>query len=71
VKASRSSVGRFRAGRLAMVVDAGGGDVGVAEPLLDFSNVGRRSKGVGADLKPQRRRLISHQPADRIGRAPS
>ena len=47
-----------------MVVDAGGGDVGVAEPLLELGDVrlvveriggGRRAKCMGADLEVQLR----------------
>jgi hypothetical protein len=49
---------------LAVVVNSGGGDVGVAEPLLDLGDVGlvvervcggRRPQCMGADLEPQRR----------------
>jgi hypothetical protein len=50
--------------RLAVIVDSGGGDVGVAEPLLDFGDVGlvvervgggRRAQRVGADLETKLR----------------
>jgi hypothetical protein len=44
------------------IVNPGGGDIGIARPLLDFGDVsliierirgGCRPKGMGADLKPQ------------------
>jgi hypothetical protein len=47
-----------------VIVDAGGGDVGVAEPFLDLGDVGlvvervgsgRRAQRMGADLEPERR----------------
>jgi hypothetical protein len=48
--------------RLAVIVDAGGGDVGVAESFLYLGDVGlmverigggRRAQRMGADLEPQ------------------
>ena len=36
----------FGAG-LAMVIDAGSGDIGVAEPFLDFGDVGFMIEGIG------------------------
>lgn len=48
--------------RLAVIVDAGGGDIGMAEPLLDFGDVGLvierirggcRAQPMGADLEPE------------------
>ena len=48
--------------RLVVIVDAGGGDVGMTEPLLNLGDVGlvverigggRRVQRMGADLEPQ------------------
>jgi hypothetical protein len=63
--------------RLAVIVDAGGGDVGVAEPFLDLGDVGLmvervggggRAQRVGADLEPQLCRIRFDQLVDRAGR---
>ena len=40
--------------RLAVIVDAGGGDVGVAEPLLDLGDVGLVVERIGGGRRPQR-----------------
>jgi hypothetical protein len=40
--------------RLAVIVDAGGGDVGVPEPLLDLGNVGPVVERIGGRGRPQR-----------------
>ncbi len=75
------SVGDFesrtvlRSGR-AVIVDAGGGDVGVAKPLLHLGDVGLmiervggggRSKRMGTDLEAELRRIPPHQPVDDVG----
>jgi hypothetical protein len=43
----------FRPG-LAMIVDAGGGDVGVAEPFLHLGDVGLMIERVGGGRRAQR-----------------
>ena len=40
--------------RLAVIVDAGSGDVGVAEPLLDLGDVGLIIERIGGGRRPQR-----------------
>src|SRR5271165_1463239 len=56
--------------RAAVIVDARGGDVGVAEPLLHLGDVGlvvervgggRRAQRMSADLEPKLRRVGPHQ----------
>ena len=37
-----------------MIGDAGGGDVGVAEPLLNLGDVGLMIEGVGGGRRPKR-----------------
>jgi hypothetical protein len=58
-------------------VDAGGRDVGVAEPLLDLGDVGfvvkrvgggRCAQGMGADLEAEIGRVAAHDLVDGIGR---
>ena len=53
-----------------MIVDAGGGDVGVAEPFLHLGDVGLmveriggrgRAQGMRADLKPELRGIRAYQ----------
>jgi hypothetical protein len=60
-----------------VIIDAGGGDVGVAEPLLDLGDVGfvvervgggRRPKRVGANLEAEIGRIAAHDLVDGIGR---
>ena len=52
--------------RLAVIVDARGGNVGVSEPLLNLGDVGlvvervgggRRAQRMGADVEPQLGRI--------------
>jgi hypothetical protein len=61
--------------RSAVIVDAGGGDVGVAEPFLNLGDVGlmiervgggRRAQRMGADREAELRRIGSHQLVDAI-----
>ena len=61
--------------RAAVIVDAGGGDVGVAEPFLHLGDVGlviervgggRRAQRMRADLEPELRRIGPHQPVDAV-----
>ena len=56
-----------------MIVDAGGGDVGVPEPFLYLGDVGlvveriggsRSAQCVGADLEAQLRGISSDKPVD-------
>jgi hypothetical protein len=63
--------------RLAVIVDAGGGDVGVAQPLLDLGDVGLivervggggRPQQVGVDLNAQLRGIPPDQSVNRVGR---
>ena len=60
-----------------MIVDARGGDVGVAEPFLHLGDVGlvvervgggRRAQRMGADLEAEQRRVGPHQLVDAIRR---
>ena len=62
--------------RAAVIVDARGGDVRVAEPFLHLGDVGlvvervgggRRAQRVRADLEPELRRIAPHQLVDAIG----
>jgi hypothetical protein len=39
---------------LAVIVDAGGGDVGVTEPLLDLGDVGLVVERIGGGCRAQR-----------------
>src|SRR5665213_3766398 len=61
--------------RSTMIVDARGGDVGVAEPFLHLGDVGlvvervgggRRAQGVRADLESEQRRIGPHQFIDAV-----
>ena len=61
--------------RAAVIVDARGGDVGVAEPFLHLGDVGLVIERVGgggraqrmrADQKPQLPRIAPHQPIDAV-----
>jgi len=61
--------------RSAVIVDAGGGDVGVAEPFLNLGDVGlmiervgggRRTQRMGADRKAELRGIASHQLIDAV-----
>jgi len=54
-----------------VIINAGGGDIGVPQPLLDFRDVsliierigsGCRAQRMSADLKAQLRRIRPHQP---------
>jgi hypothetical protein len=56
--------------RLAVIIDAGGRDIGMAEPLLDLGDIGLVvecvgsggcSQRMGADLETQSRRIPSHE----------
>lgn len=58
-----------------MIVDARGGDVGVAKPFLHLGDVGfvverirggRRAQRMGADLESELRRIGAHQLVDAI-----
>jgi hypothetical protein len=58
-----------------VIVDAGGGDVGVAEPFLNLGDVGlmiervgggRRAQRMGADRKAELRGIASHQLVDAV-----
>ena len=60
-----------------MIVDAGGGDVGVAEPFLDLGDVGlvverigggRRPQRMGAYLEAEIGRVTAHDLVDGVGR---
>jgi hypothetical protein len=37
-----------------VIIDAGGGDIGVAEPLLDLRDVGLVVEGIGGGRRAQR-----------------
>jgi hypothetical protein len=37
---------------LAVIVDAGCGDIGMAEPILDFGNVGVMFEGIDGGCRP-------------------
>ena len=50
----------FRPG-LAVIVNPGGGDIGVAEPLLDLGDVGLMVERIGGGRRPQRMTL-RHKP---------
>src|SRR5271165_154524 len=61
--------------RAAVIVDARGGDVGVAEPLLHLGDVGlvvervgggRRAQRMGADLETEQCRIGPHQPINAV-----
>jgi hypothetical protein len=60
-----------------MIVDPGGGDVGMAKPLLHLDDVGlviecvggsRRPERMHADLEPELRGIGPHQFVDAVGR---
>ena len=60
----------------AVIVDARGGDVGVAKPFLHLGDVGlviqrvgggRRAQRMRADLEPKLRRVESHELVNTIG----
>jgi hypothetical protein len=40
--------------RLAVIVDAGGGDIRMPQPLLDFGDIGLVIKRIGGSCCPQR-----------------
>ena len=63
--------------RAAVIVDARGGDVGVAKPFLHLGDVGlvierigggRRAQRMRADLEPELRRVGPHQPVNAVRR---
>jgi hypothetical protein len=63
--------------RLAMIVNAGSGNIAVAEPLLDLGDIGlvverigggRRAQRVRADLETEIRGIFPHQLVDAVGR---
>src|SRR5689334_3605267 len=63
--------------RLAVIVNPGGGDVGVAKPLLDLGDVSLvvervggsgRAQRMGADVEPQLGRIRLYQLVDPVGR---
>src|SRR6266850_4829886 len=62
---------------LAVIVDAGGGNVGVAKPFLNLGDVGLvvegiggggRAQRMGADLEAELCRICLYQLVDRVGR---
>ena len=59
-----------------MIVNAGSGDVGVAEPFLHLGDVGlmiervgggSRAQRVGADLEAEESRIGPHEPVNPVG----
>ena len=63
--------------RAAVIVNARGGDIGVAKPFLHLGDVGlvverigggRRAQRMRADLEPELRRVGPHQPVNAVRR---
>ena len=62
--------------RLAVIIDAGRGDVGVTEPFLNLGDVGLVVEGIGgsggaqrmrSDLEAELRRVCADECADSVG----